>query len=180
MKYIIEISGPKNEQQYFTPANTLVRGRWHVANVSTREQSVAMRALNRVTEIPGQRIELDVNQRTGKITDPLRDDPDGKEKFKVLNEIFDEHQEAHGGPKDLPAEKVYKNLSVDEIKTWLHHMRQILDNKMAMSIGNRNLPKIETIASMPGKREKDPGNTGSKDKELANDRFVDEVPVESQ
>lgn len=176
--YEIEIAGPKNEQQFFSPTQSIVRGRWHVANVSTREQSTAMRDMNRVNEIPGKRISLGIKKRIGKITDPLLTSKEGVEKFKEINKISTEHQESLGGEKKLEEDQEFKNLTLDEIKTWLHHMRAIIDNKMGQKTENSlQLPSLEKISTMPGKRIKDPGNTGSKDKDLKDQQFVDSVPA---
>ena len=176
-KYSIEIAGSNNEQQLFSPAGCIVRGRWHVSNVSSREQSIAMRALNKVVEIPGQIITLDVRNRTGEITDPLLT-KEGALKFKEMNKIFEEFQEAHGGKKSLEENKIFKDLTIDEMKTWLHHMRQIIDNNMGEKVsGSHDLPSLDKIAKMPGKRTRDPGNTGQKDKDLKGQEFVDEVAV---
>lgn len=173
-KFQIEVNGPKNEQLIFAPIGQKLRGRWDFSRTQ-RDKSDPMKALALATPvIPGIVIVLDTDAKEGQIVDPLSETRDGKAVFARIQEVakrflgtFDEWQ---------PWPLATHGLDVDKVKTWAHFMRVAVDCGYATDLSSVKLPTTEDIAKWPGKRARDPLNSGPQEDKL--NRFVDEVSDE--
>jgi hypothetical protein len=172
--YAIEIDGPKNESLVFPPNKEKLRGRWDFSRIA-RDKSDGMKALALACPvIPGMVVRLDTKAMTGEIVDPLGVDPEGRKVFAKVIEVakrfpgeFDE---------TAPHPSTSHKLNQDDIKTWLFAMRTAMDCGYARRTNaSESLPSIDEIREMPGKRVRDPLNSGSQENSLQ--RFTDDVPV---
>jgi len=176
-RYIIEVAQSQNENHIFAPTRARVRGRWDFSNTAARNLgSEALREMAReVKVIPGQHILLDTDHARGVIYDPLLDTDDGRRVWLKLKGIISRYKHEFGSdlrPHD-PSE--LSNLGADQIKQWLWEMRCLLDGNQAVLVsGSDPVPSFEEIARMPGRRLRDPMNTGVQEKDLK--KFVDVVP----
>lgn len=172
--YAIEIDGPNNESLIFPPNKQKLRGRWDFSRIA-RDKSDGMKALSLACPvIPGMVVRLDTKAMTADIVDPLGVDTDGKKIFAKIVEVakrfpgeFDETQ---------PHPSTSHRLDYDGVKTWLFAMRTAIDcNNARRTSASESLPSIEDIREMPGKRVRDPLNSGSQENSLQ--RFTDDVPL---
>jgi hypothetical protein len=186
-KYIIEVAGPKNQYVIFQPTQQRLRGRLSVAHVAhLRPTEVNAELYREVGDIPGIWIALDTDKKYGEILDPLKETPEGREKMAKINSVLNRYKHVSGGEKRGHDRSQHANLTVDQVKEWLHYMRQMVDDKIALEVtGSASLPKIDEIREMPGKRRRDPFNTGpqtARSQEHAEEsgrlyRWADERPV---
>lgn len=148
--------------------NGVLRGRWSSSVVAYADKSEALKSMSSVPIIPGIHIWLDVRERKAGIYDPLRDTDEGRRIWTDVKKILDRYAFAFGGPY-APWEPVTQdNLTIDDIKGWAFHMRTALDGGLAQYVpGSEQLPTIDKIKAMPGKRKADPWNSGRQDQELS-------------
>lgn len=196
-RFIIEVAGPRNESAMFNPiGQERLRGRWSHAKVAHRnkgqgEAGELLKELSLVAEtIPGLLISLDTDKREGMIVDPLGELPDGRQIHAKIKPLFDRYT---SNPLDCGCDprprSTYSDLSVDQIKEWAFYMRAMLDCQQAIEVpGTAKLPKKEEISTKwPGKRRRDPGNTGPQEAVSMEEHrlgralypWADEVPVEA-
>lgn len=175
-QYRIEISGPKNEQLIFAPIGQKLRGRWDFSRTQ-RDKSDPMKALALATPvIPGIVVVLDTDAKEGRIVDPLLESRDGNVVFAKIQEVAKRFQGTFDDWQPWPT--ATHQLDVDKVKTWAHFMRVAVDCGYATDLSSVKLPTTEEIAKWPGKRARDPLNSGSQEEKLS--RFVDEVPVDEK
>jgi hypothetical protein len=122
--------------------------------------------------IPGICIAIETEKKTGLVFDPLSETEDGKRIMDQLNATHARFEYVFGGEKKAWPRREYQ-LTADELKTWAHVMRQLCDEGLAKSL-KHPLPSRAEIAGWPGRRRRDPGNTGQQAEKLR--EFVDEVP----
>lgn len=168
----IEINGPKNESALFL--GRPLRGRWDYSRVMHRDKSPGHKRLaTTVPVIPGMCVEVDTDKRTGRIFDALMETREGRQAFERMKVVIDQHpQEFDGNVHPHPT--AVHELTVDEIKDWAWHMSELVSTGFATVLAG-TMPGKETIRKWPGKRLRDPNNTGRQENELA--KYVDEVPV---
>lgn len=188
-RYTIEVAGPKNENAIFPPlTHERLRGRWDFSKVAhknwDKDDSAAqgLRELSMLhTVIPGLFISIDTEKRIGEVIDPLESLPDGKKIHADIKRTF----EKYGAPMDCgpDVQKPRKfDLDADGVKTWAFYMRTMLDCNLAIPVGgSQPLPKIDEIKGWPGRRRRDPGNTGQQTADDPRDpgklrMWADEVP----
>lgn len=147
-KYAIEISGSLNESIVFQPTRLVVRGRWDRRNHAGRRELPLQQALfARVQVIPGQIIELDTSEMTGRVIDPLESTQHGRSIMREINDVFKSHQFATGGEK-RGKETETNQLDKDGVKEWAFHMRNLVDAEMAQHVpGSQELPDAKKILS---------------------------------
>lgn len=157
-KYSIEICGPRCESVIFNPTGTRVRGRWDFAQNAHRDKAEVMKALAyEVPQIPGKIIALDTDERKGRIFDPLSTGA-GAAILAKVNEIFKGHGTVMEEGRAHPSED--STLTVDSVKDWLYWMRRLVDAKLAVIVpGSLDLPALDDIRAMPGRRLADPLNS---------------------
>jgi hypothetical protein len=198
-RYTIEIAGPRNEGAIFPPiGNERLRGRWSNAKVAHRnktndESGLALKQLSLAVEtIPGLFISLDTTaggRGEGSIVDPLGESPAGREIQAKIKDVLSRFSpNALDCGSDPRPRSTFPNLGADGIKEWAFFMRTMLDSGQAAEVGTEKLPDIETIRKMPGKRRRDPLNTGRQDAESEAEarkghgvyRYADEVPENAE
>lgn len=170
----IEIAGPKNECVLFFGQR--LRGRWDYAATMNRDKSAGHKRLATQTPvIPGIIVELDTEKRTGTIMDSLSETPEGREVFARISAVVDQFPiEFDGGMKPWP--KAVANLTVDSVKDWAHLMVSLVEQGYARNVRPQSLPTLSAIAKWPGKRLRDPNNSGRQEQELA--KYTDVEPEE--
>lgn len=198
-RYTIEICGPRNEGAIFPPLgySERLRGRWDMAKTAHRnkgqdEAGEAFKALSlEVSVIPGLFISLDTDAKKAQIIDPLGETPDGRKIQSKIREVFKRF--SGGNPlncgADPRATQTIERLSIDQIKTWLFYMRTMVDNNAAVKeMSSADLPTIDAIKRMPGRRASDPACTlpqRAKSEQNAMDSrelypWADEVPADGK
>lgn len=164
--YTIQIQGMRNEQTTWPPLNgTMLRGTWRHSRGPTREKNEAMQFLSRIESIPGIHVWIDTNKRSAGIYDPLVTTDEGKRIWSEIKRILDQHQGSLGGPFE-PWEPLTKSkLNNDEMKLWIHHMRAAVDRNMAIYVeGSGELPALDEVAKLPGRRLADPNDSSPRAK----------------
>jgi hypothetical protein len=185
-RIVIEVCGPRNEQLAFPmmagqDGNGGLRGRWSAAAVAYADKSEGMKAMSAVSIIPGIHIWLDVKERKAGIYDPLRDTDDGRRVWADVKRILDRYSFAFGGPFEPWQPVTRENLTIDDIKDWAFHMRTALDGNLAQYVpGSDQLPTIDKIRSMPGRRHADMWNTGRMGQEIPLWVDVVEAPADKR
>lgn len=181
--YKVEVNGPQNDSLVFSPTRTKLRGRWDMSRVAHRDKHEAMRKLAfACPTIPGQAIEIDTDKGTARIYDLLAETNDNRKILSNANAVFSNYRSEFEGPKTPQSEQQYK-LGPNEIKTWVYVIVQcVATNYMTVLPGSSPLPSEETIAAMPGKRRRDPLNTGNQTAKSSDENeklyaWVDEVEV---
>lgn len=178
---MIEVAGPQNNYLIFGPTSQRLRGRRDTAHTAHRSPTTDfMKAMQRIHIIPGICVAVDTQKPEGKtdirgegvIFDPLREDKDGQKIWEQIRDI----EKTHGQSETEPWPTARHPLTNDAIKDWLWAMRRAVDTGAARELpASTKLPSLAEIRALPGKRTRDPLNTGRQDKELK--RYVDEVPV---
>jgi hypothetical protein len=184
-KYVIEVNGEHNETLIFPPIRQRVRGRWSASRTAHRDKSgshAQKQIALKTPEIPGQFIEVDTTEKTGRIIETLADTEGGALMWETnLKPIIEANkgEMANCGTR-LPETQVFK-LDADAIKLWLFHMRTAVDTGVAGVVSklSNQLPSIEDIQALPGKRKSDPMNSGPREEKLKGRDFVDDVPAVS-
>jgi len=180
--YKVEVNGPHNESLIFSPARSKVRGRWSFAKVNHRDKGEAMKMLAMAApEIPGMAIELDTEKRKARIYDLLTE-PESRSVLKACNDVFKQYPAEFDGSEKKPQETVRYELTQDDVKTWLFVISQTVASGLAVALpSSEAIPGDEVVRLMPGKRLRDPGNTGPQTA-MAGERdrlekWVDDVPA---
>ncbi len=157
-KYTIEIVGPNNESVKFNPTRERIRGRWDSrAHAGRRLLPLQAELFSKVPVIPGKLVELDTDAMTGRVIDPLTETASGRKILDKINEVFSSHQFETGGLKHGDETRT-DELSVDGVKEWAFHMRNLLDSNLAQLVpGSVDLPSARLILSTwAGKIRRDP------------------------
>ena len=182
-KYSIEINGPRCEPVIFNPTGSRVRGRWDFAKNAHRDKSEVLKALAyEVPQIPGKVIAIDTDEKKGRIFDPLSTGA-GAAILAKVNEIFKNHGTVLEEGRAHPAEDYA--LTIDSTKDWLYWMRRLVDSKLAEhTSGSVELPTLDEIKAMPGRRLADPLNSSAQTLKAPDDqalyglyKYADEVAV---
>lgn len=185
-KYSIEINGPRCESVIFNPTGMRVRGRWEFAKNAHRDKAEVLKTLAfDVPAIPGKVIALDVEEKKGRIVDPLSTGEGAKILAKV-NEVFKDHGTVMEQGLAHPAEDHV--LTVDGVKDWLFWMRRLVDAGLAVVTSQSpELPPIDEIRAMPGRRLADPLNSNQQSLKAPDDqalyglyKWADEVSPRSR
>ena len=141
---VIAVDKPRNGNVYFYPTNCSVEGTlkpWRSPGANYKPPIAAL------GEIPGERIHLDVKGKTGRISHALSD-PENAGLFERIKKASRSCQPPLKCG-DKPAEdRWFRNLSDDQVNTWLHWMRRLVDRGHA-TILQGNLPGAEEIKSQP-------------------------------
>lgn len=168
----IEIDGPQNECVLFLGRK--LRGRWDYSRVMHRDKSAGHKRLASSAQvIPGQCVEIDTDKKTGRIFDALSETREGRLVFEKIKAIAEQHpSEFDGGMQPHPT--ATHELTLDEIKDWAWHMSDFVSQGYARVLLG-TMPSKEEIRRWPGKRIRDPNNTGRQENELQ--KYVDEVPI---
>ena len=182
MKYKIEIVGPLNERVAFPPVGKVLRGAWYSHVVAMKDKAAPLKELSQIPEIPGMIVAIDTTpDSTGRCKGAILDgltSPQGKAIQPRLEEIF-KRNTAQLGTNYAPAEREEYELYEDDVKNWMYWMRRLSDLGFAKKYGNDpELPTLDEIRQMPGKRLNDPWNTGPQAKELAKVKWADVVEEE--
>lgn len=152
---VIEIYGECNRSVHFGLENRRLRGHWSLrvsAGFATAPEFAQLQST--APEIPGICIGLDIDKRTARIFDPLRETQAGRELWRQIEPILNQHPDVL--PKGKPWPEVKRDrLTDDEVKTWAFEMRSILDCGLGKYVSGPELPDAESIKSqMPGKRKR--------------------------
>jgi hypothetical protein len=171
----IEIAGPKNESVLFFGQR--LRGRWDYAATMNRDKSSGHKRLALAAPvIPGIIVELDTDKKTGTVMDSLSETPEGRAVFGRISSVIEQFPiEFDGEMKPWP--KAVSELSVDAVKDWAHLMVSLVNQGYARNLRPQGMPTLETIAKWPGKRLRDPNNSGRQEQELA--KYTDVEPEET-
>jgi hypothetical protein len=176
-KYTVEACGQNNEQWIYAPLREKLRGHWSWAKVGHKDKSEYAKVLSQAApEVPGQCILIDTDKKELVVFDPLIETPEGQRVLAAMNGVNERFGAESGGKKTGAERSILKLRDENEVKTHLHFMRLGIDEGLAKTPnGGESLPSLEEIAAMPGKRLRDPGNSGPQGSELV--KWVDEVPV---
>lgn len=178
-KIVIEIAGDKNQDHAFRPLSEKIRGRKDSARFPQRGRPEGLaELLAAVTVIPGEYIMVDLDKMEGHRFDPLRETPEGQQLWQQMTPIIKRHSLEFGMILELREPSIHK-LSYDGeggglVKDWLWAMRSAVNGGHARVVSG-SLPTLEEIRAMPGKRTRDPGNSGAQEEKLQ--KYVDVVPT---
>lgn len=144
--FAVEIASRQNNPVMFHPNQARLRGRYSIANTPGMRAHEAMNSMP--TEIPGQIVEVDVQNRTCRIFDALSLEQN-KGIHDQIKRACSENRGYFGG-SDLPEESKYIGQSDTDIRTWLYWMRRLVDAGNAVDIGTagsgrRPLPSMNII-----------------------------------
>lgn len=160
----------------FPPTKEKLRGRWDYSVTANRDKSTGQKAMAMATPvIPGMIVLLDTTRSIGQIVDPLGETQEGRSVMAAINGVIEKYPAEFDG-QQRPHPPQTHQLGEDGIKTWAHFMRQLLDTDYATQAGGQPLPSKSEIAKWPGRRARDPMNSGPQEEKLA--RWVDVVPVD--
>jgi hypothetical protein len=170
----IEVCGPNNERAKFIPTSEMLRGRWRALAIARFDtHSFLKQLMSRVSEIPGICLAIDVEKAIGRRFDPLKETAEGRKIWKDVESILKEFESNIGAMRPWP-EARYERMGPDQIKSWLYYMRRMIDGKKAVyAFGSQELPTIQQIAELPGRRMMMPSSYARKE----GDRWADSVPV---
>ena len=136
---VVIIDHPKNSDVLFSPANVNLRSRIlpsRLYGAPPQYQKFSM------SGIPGQRIHLNAKKREGRITDTLADDEN-----KQLLEDLKTFRAQLDPPKydsDPVDEIVKKNLTEEDVATWLFWMVRLVEREEAELVQGK-LPSIKEL-----------------------------------
>lgn len=179
-KIVIEIVGNQNENYSFKPIDEVVRGRKDSARFPQRGRPEGLSdLLASVPVIPGEYLMVDFDKMEGHRFDPLRETPEGQELWKQIAAVIKRHRLEFGPILDLREPAIHKLTANGEdggglAKDWLWWMRRAVEGGHARVVSGK-LPEYDEIRSMPGRRTRDPGNSGQQEEKLK--KYVDEVPL---
>ena len=139
---VLEVGDDKNRCIMFGPSQMRLRGWWKRENligISMHE------TLTQMPNLPGLHIVLDLPNRVLKILDPLSFN-ENKDLLVQAKKIHKEMFRTDAGP-----EKEYReeDCSDTKIKSWLFHVRRMLDNKQCRIISGA-MPSMDKIVELPG------------------------------
>lgn len=178
-KYILEIADDKNRGVIFGPLGVRLRGRWDSAKVAKfqHSESSSLGALyERVPVIPGMFVWIDLDKKAAGAFDPLEKTDNGR---KLMDSIRN-HYQKNESTVVRPADEIQiENMNPDQIKDFLYWMRRILDDQKAVVvIGSSELPSLDAIKKMPGKRTLNHGWPAvDKDTRAIEEQYEFAVPV---
>jgi len=137
-----------------------------------------------IREIPGQHVAVDTDKMEGVIFDPLGS-PTHEVLWENMERIMDSHKQEFGAGKKKPKPTSKVALTADTLKDWLWEMLCIVEaGQGVLASGSDQLPTRDEIAKLPGRRRRDPWNSGAQlgtgkqgDEHLV--KYVDVVPVGS-
>lgn len=172
----IEICSNDNNSHWFGPTGQLLRGRWTAANVARMDMHASLKKVSEMPFIPGICLEVDLDTRTCRQFDPLRETEEGKRIWKAIAPVLAHFKGmlCREGAEPWEETKI-ENADLDTIKDWLYWMRRAVDNGLAVvSDKSTPLPAIDAISKMPGKRKT---THWSSQKLSDEDQFADVVPL---
>lgn len=178
-KVVIEICGKQNQSYQFSPLEEKVRGRWDSARAPQRGRSSGLgELLMAAPVIPGEYILCDLSKMEGHRFDPLRETDEGRQLWAEMEPIIRRHEREFGQALKLREPSIQKLSENGEnggilIKDWLWAMARAVHGGHARLVSGE-LPTFEQISAMPGRRTRDPGNTGTQRGDLQ--KYVDAVP----
>lgn len=118
--------------------------------------------MNRMPDIPGQRMTIDFASRLVRIFDPLEND---KDLLSKINSVTAEATViASGGGKFTFVTASEQKLNADELKTLIIEICTLVENKSAFVVDGTQLPSERAIESLPGFELFDVWNSGRKPK----------------
>ncbi len=171
----IEIASERNHSYSFAPTLEVLRGRWASANVAHLEPGAVLRQVHQAAPIiPGMRVRVDVANRTLTVYDPLKETEEGQKIWARISAIFEQNEEVFGA--DIkPVDSSRVEFSVDAVKEWLYWMRRAINAGHAIKTPESSeIPTLEEVKKLPGKRQAEPWNITSASKP-ASERFTDVV-----
>lgn len=167
-EYQIEVCGPRNEYVFFPPVPSVVnhrgglRGRWDFGKTAHRDKgegSWLKELAYEVQQIPGIVIAVNTTKMQGLVYDPLSVAPGAA----ILQKVNELRRRIEGAGYEIQGAwpRVDRKLDVNTLKEWLYWMRRILDRGEAEIVpGSGQIPTLEAIQAMPGRRRADPYYTG--------------------
>lgn len=144
--FTIEVSSDLCQNVAFPPTKDVLRGRWSKAKVLIGVSSRA--ELQKIPDIPGIHISLDSIRKVGRIYDIL-DMPENKSLLEAIRKPYAAVTGQEGGPEK---EKIYKDMKDNDVKTWAHWMRRLVERGSAVVVSGI-LPSESQIAKLPGKTQ---------------------------
>lgn len=168
-KVVIELGDDRNRMIVFGPTKEKLRGRWDKANLRGDEVTEQMEY---IPTIPGLHIELDGRKRQARIYDPLTL-PQYK---RTLEQARKGHRHVLKRDAHPDDERVKEKMTDTDIKTWLYHMRRLVDGTPPVDdpvtgrttggpqahLVEGTLPSYEEIEALPGKTGQEFYNSSSK------------------
>lgn len=182
-RIVIEICGKQNQDYTFRPLEEKLRGRKDSAFFPQRGRPAGLADLLAAAPvIPGEYIMVDLDKMEGHRFDPLRETPEGRELWEKVTPIIRRHEREFGPILELRQPAIHKlTHDGDEggglIKDWLWAMARAVQGEHARIVSGE-LPSLQQIREMPGKRTRDPGNTGAQEEKLQ--KYTDVVPVKGR
>jgi hypothetical protein len=141
---------------YFGPASRRLRGRFSVSMLSTADPSERLKVLmNRVNEIPGEIVYIDLAKKQWGIRDPLhkpKEDSVNAKKVAAIRKTTKEAFGQEGEVKTSPTTAVPLK-SEDDVKNILYWVRRLIDERLAeFTPTSGKMPLMEAIEKLPGRR----------------------------
>lgn len=174
-RYAIEVVTSKNGRLKFMPLARTVRGRWSATNIIGLDPNEDFKRIASIGEIPGEIIWIDLEKREAGTADQLAL-PANKGLWKTL---VDFNKRVNKKDIEFKAPSVSMDMDHNQIKDFLYWMARAVKAGHAQTVpGTPELPSLEDIKKMPGKRQLNHGyETWDQETLDRQKRFEYDVPV---
>ena len=161
-RYVIEVKHDRNNSLLFGPLSATLRGRWEfhrVARFPINENSGLTALMETAPVIPGMYIWVDLEKNQGGAYDPLRETEQGR---RLMTKIQSHYKTVDNRVVE-PADPIEVNgMDADLLKDFLYWMVRAVEDGNAQVVGGApELPSLEDVKKMPGKRTLNHGYTSN-------------------
>jgi hypothetical protein len=147
-RFAFEIAGSKNQSTIYPgDPGFRIRGRWSNKNAAGLIFNPET-GMSRMPDMPGLVFTVVTDLRIIRRSDPLAD-PRNERVLKMASRIW-QHATNTQTPFTPEKTRTWRNLSDDELKTFCWWALSIKDMKMAVMVGDTDMPNFEEIKAMPG------------------------------
>lgn len=167
--FTVEFGDEKNRSFLLRTVRREVRGSFSLRKFYSNEGGgrAVGNAMTRVPDIPGEFLCIKASEGVAIFYDPWEDKP---EDWTRLNNALSEALPARTKQGFGPVPRQESKMSVDEMKTLVLEIFQMVEDKQARVVKGR-MPDREAIDAMPGHELYDPMNSNAR-----KPRYVEEVP----
>ena len=149
VKTVVELGDSSNRNFVLQSLKAKIRGRWVTANANSSGSAMAT-----MPDIPGQRLEINFQERKLRIFDPLTEDA---AKMDQVNHVVNKASVAKGRQLG-PVPEQNTTLHADTLKTLLLELLRFQEEDKLIVVSGR-FPNAQQIEKMPGDELFDPGNS---------------------
>lgn len=161
-QFTVEFGDIYNRNPSLNTFRLRVRGSWSTYKLHQRPEGGrdVGEIMNRMPEVPGQRLTINVKKGTALLFDPLEDNPGLLDK---VNATMRSGRIAAGSQRFTFVPRSEFACSADEMKTLLLELL-VKQEERSITVVEGRLPTKEEVAALPGRQLADPWNNGRKPK----------------